>query len=243
MSDNKLIFDLGLHKGFDTIFYLAKGFRVIGLEAVPELCQTARTLNEKAVANGQLTIVNRALHNKSDMSVTFFVNPNKDDWGSLDRNAAEKGDGNAVEIAVQSITLSRLFALYGLPYYIKCDLEGGDAIFAAQLLAVPYKPDFVSIEATSADDIALLRACGYTKFQIVNQYLNYATRAPNPSREGIFVDQNFTDEMSGLFGHDLPADGWRSFADTMSEFLDWYNLRARHLQLAIGWLDIHATRA
>jgi hypothetical protein len=183
------------------------------------------------------------LHTEDDATVSFFVNPDKDDWGSLQRHAAEKGVGRAVEITTQTITLHQLFASYGLPYYIKCDLEGGDAIFASQLLAEAHRPDFVSIEATSADDLAMLRAAGYTKFQIVNQCMNYMTRAPEPAREGVFVDQNFSNEMSGLFGHDLPAENWHSFAEIMSGFLDWYDLRLRHPQLAIGWLDVHATHA
>jgi hypothetical protein len=73
--------------------------------------------------------------------------------------------------------------------------------------------------------------------------MNYMTRAPEPAREGVFVDQNFSNEMSGLFGHDLPAENWHSFAEIMSGFLDWYDLRLRHPQLAIGWLDVHATHA
>ena len=45
-----LIFDVGMHKGEDTDFYLKKGFNVIGFEADPELivhCQN-RFKNEIA---------------------------------------------------------------------------------------------------------------------------------------------------------------------------------------------------
>ena len=62
MVDDTLIFDVGLHQGFDAQFYLDKGFRVVGVEAVPALCDQARHLNAEAVTSGRLAIVGKALH-------------------------------------------------------------------------------------------------------------------------------------------------------------------------------------
>ena len=39
MSD--LIYDIGMHEGEDSEFYLLKGFRVVAVEADPDLCQAA----------------------------------------------------------------------------------------------------------------------------------------------------------------------------------------------------------
>ena len=36
-----LIYDVGMHNGADTAFYLAKGFRVVAVEANPELVQAS----------------------------------------------------------------------------------------------------------------------------------------------------------------------------------------------------------
>ena len=239
--DRNLIFDLGLHKGLDSRNYLAKGFQVVGLEAIPTLCQLVRDENQEALASGQLTVVERALWRRSRERATFYVNTEHDDWGSLDRGAAEKGVSSSLPINVETITLSDLFSAYGNPYYIKCDLEGGDAIFIEQLLEVDYRPSFVSIEATSADDLAMLRACGYQKFQIVNQWMNSFTKAPNPAREGKFADLVFNSYTSGLFGRELPPNNWMDFSSMMRNFCDWYDLHKRDQSLAIGWLDVHAT--
>jgi len=38
MEEN-LVFDIGMHRGEDSEFYLKKGFRVIGVEANQELCE------------------------------------------------------------------------------------------------------------------------------------------------------------------------------------------------------------
>lgn len=241
MMDRKLIFDLGLHKGGDADFYLTKGFRVIGLEANPSLCASVRNKYASAIQERKLVVVERALAETSAGAVSFFINESHDDWGSLNRSACEQGAGKATEITVQSITLHELVKEYGAPYYIKCDLEGGDAIFAAQLTQAAEKPPFVSLEATSANDLAMLLSCGYNRFQLVNQWMHPFTRAPNPAREGVFVDARFDSYCSGLFGLDLNREKWTDFATMMRMFFDWYDLHNRDAGLAPGWLDVHAT--
>jgi FkbM family methyltransferase len=239
-----LIFDIGLHRGFDARFYLRKGFRVVGLEARADLCEIARQNNREFIADGRLSIVSRALFDVSGTSVDFYVNDEKDDWGSLFRGAAEADGREARVITVATITLAELFETYGTPYYIKCDIEAGDALFIDQLLQSDRRPPYVSAEMsdqwTSPDSLAKLRASGYTSFQIVNQQLNPSTLAPDPPREGVYVDQDFTYETSGLFGRELPEDSWLDFRTTMKRLLDWYDLRDRDRALALGWLDVHA---
>jgi FkbM family methyltransferase len=236
-----LIFDIGLHRGLDAKFYLAKGFRVVGVEASSQLCDLVRSENGLALENGSLIVVERALHERSDDIVSFFVNPEKDDWGSLDKNVAEKGVGNAIEVSARTISLADLISAYGEPYYIKCDIEGGDAIFVKSLLQSTARPSFVSIEATSGEDIARLLACGYDRFQIVNQYMHPFIRCPSPAREGLFVDALFSHETSGLFGKELPQENWEDFSSAARKFFDWYDLYNRNPSLAIGWLDVHCT--
>lgn len=239
--DRNLIFDIGVHTGQDALYYLKKGFRVVGLEAREDLCAEARRLTIDYQQTGAIELVQRALFHRNGEAVTFYVNDRKDDWGSLFREAAEQDGSQAREIVVETITLGDLFERYGTPYYIKCDIEGGDSIFVDQLLRSKERPAYVSVEMTSAEDIAKLRACGYNSFQIVNQYLNPQTKQPDPPREGKLADTYFTHAMSGLFGRDLPTDKWADFGTTLHRALDWYDLRARDASLAIGWLDIHAT--
>ena len=89
------------------------------------------------------------------------------------------------------------------------------------------RPEFVSIEATSADDLAMIRGCGDTRFQVINQWTHPFTVCPNPAREGSYVDLRFTHEMSGLFGRDLDPAKWIDFTATMSRSLDWYRLHKK----------------
>jgi hypothetical protein len=110
-------------------------------------------------------------------------------------------------------------------------------------MSISSRPAFVSIEATSADDVARLLACGYDRFQVVNQYMNPYLTCPAPAREGRYVDAVFTHEMSGLFGRELPPERWGDFTAAVRNLIDWYDLRHRDPNLAIGWLDIHCSTA
>lgn len=235
-----LIFDLGLHKGYDAEFYLKKGFKVVGLEAVPDLAKQCKTRLE--AWGDRLTIVNKALFDKPGETVSFFTVPNKDDWGSLNRNIAEKGTEQSVEISVDTVDLTWMFNTFGVPRYIKCDMEGGDLIFREQLLRETRRPRFVSVEMNDGDEPEVLRACGYEVGQIVNQWMHHFRRCPEPPREGSFVGAQFNGEMSGPFGRELSPEKWVSLDRLGDIYHRWKSLRDFDQELAPGWVDLHVAR-
>lgn len=240
--ESNLVFDIGLHTGRDTEFYLQKGFRVVAVEANAALADRARVQFSDQVATGALIIVEKAVSEEDGRLVSFYVNDEKDDWSSLERGVAEKGVTSAREVFVETITLSSLLSAYGVPYYLKCDIEGGDLSVATQLAREPVLPTFASCEITSLGILAALWAAGYRRFQLVNQAFNHLTRPPRPAAEGTFVDRLFDGHCSGLFGRELAADRWVD-ADTVAGlYLDFVRLRDRYPQLCMGWLDLHAAR-
>ena len=216
---------------------------MVALEANPALCRQAEARFAEARAEGRLAIVNAALWESGGGTTSFFINPEKDDWSSAFRDWAAKGQHAVEEITVETVTLPQLFDRHGCPYYLKCDLEGVDELFARQLLGDARRPAFVSVEAISLDLLALLRAAGYDRFQIVNQSQSWAVQPPVPPREGQLTEVAFTGHMSGLFGRDLEPGSWVSFAEAAGRHLDFTRLAERDPQLAVGWLDFHATTA
>ena len=48
-----LIFDIGMHKGEDTEFYLKKGFRVVAIEADPDLANLCRKRFKEFIDKGR----------------------------------------------------------------------------------------------------------------------------------------------------------------------------------------------
>jgi FkbM family methyltransferase len=258
MFERDLIFDLGLHEGYDSRFYLDKGFRVVAVEANPSFCDAAQRLFAAEAATDRFRLVDRALWTEADRRVTFHIRDDSTGWSSVHLQAAERDGRESRAVEVGTTTLPRLFEAFGVPYYLKCDLEGADRIAAEQLLGVGDRPPFVSMEFDSLEVPTLLRRAGYDRFQIVNQAHLRLWRPPRRPREGRFVEIVFHGKMSGLFGLELEPSYWTSFDEFAARFELWqrlprmnrlaaYALRRwgkltnRGWLIARSWLDVHAT--
>jgi len=260
-SATKTIFDLGLHEGWDTEFYLRKGFRVIALEASPQFADVVKARFAREIAAGRLTIVRKALAERADTTIPFFVRTDKDGWSSIHKDVAERDGIVSTRIEIGTVTIAQLFSEFGVPYYLKCDIEGADNLLLAQIVNEQVKPRFLSIEGESSGDqsIALLVAAGYSRFQIVNQGYLRLFVPPHPPREGDYVAQKFHGKMSGLFGEELPPSHWVDQGVIRERLRLWQNLAAgrvgpvrrfvlkkigkatrRTWLIDTGWIDIHA---
>lgn len=67
MKHANLIYDVGMHTGGDTEFYLKKGFNVVAFEADPELAESGRRRFSREINAGQLTIVEGAIVDVKNM--------------------------------------------------------------------------------------------------------------------------------------------------------------------------------
>ena len=56
-----LIFDAGAHKGEDTNFYLLMGYRVVAIEANPDLASELRARFRGEAEDGRLIVVDKAI--------------------------------------------------------------------------------------------------------------------------------------------------------------------------------------
>ena len=97
MDNHKLIADIGMHDGQDTDFYLRKGFRVVAIEANPELVKTNTERFATYIEKGFLTIINAAL-GISEEPVSFYINDRKSDWSSIHRSIADRDGGEFVSL-------------------------------------------------------------------------------------------------------------------------------------------------
>jgi FkbM family methyltransferase len=265
-----LIMDIGMHVGNDTEFYLKKGFRVVGIEADPVLVRQVEERLSGYLATGQLTILNLAV-NSFDGEATFFVNRAHDDWGTLSAEFVDRNekifDSKHEAIKVRCARFENILSEYGVPYYLKIDIEGVDNLCLQALLTQESRPKFISIEAelTSFDDafnqLALLWQLGYRSFKIINQSNNHKIKCPYPPGEGVYVDQKFTGLSSGLFGEETPGP-WLDIATTVERYRkilklqSWFGGHGKYYntilhrfyktylritgQEPVGWYDFHA---
>ena len=58
------IYDVGMHNGDDTAYYLAKGAHVVAIEANPDLCALAEERFKKEIGQKFLEILNCAVSDR-----------------------------------------------------------------------------------------------------------------------------------------------------------------------------------
>src|SRR5690242_17098970 len=86
-----LVYDVGLHKGEDTDFYLRCGYRVVAFEANPDLVAHCQRRFAREIAAGRLHIVAGAITaERTQAKVTFFVNSKLSVWGTTSEDWAER---------------------------------------------------------------------------------------------------------------------------------------------------------
>jgi FkbM family methyltransferase len=223
MVTKNLIFDVGMHKGEDTDFYLKKGFHVIGVEANPLLSDHCVKRFQSESHSGQLTIVNKAIAEYSGV-IDFYVNENSV-WGTANRDwmlRNQRLGAKSHMIQVPSVRMDDLLSEYGTPYYMKVDIEGLDYACITALISQLDKPRYVSVETHAWSYVetikllTLLCVAGYNNFKIVSQLGVRDQVCPNPAREGVYVDYRFLPDASGLFGEELPG-GWLSRKEVKSQ--------------------------
>jgi FkbM family methyltransferase len=229
-----LIFDIGMSEGNDSEFYLAKGFRVVGVEAdvktYYELCQ--RFAEE--IAAGRISIENFAASDSADRLIEFFHHDVHQGLSGLSRGRAEFKEGNFTSYFVSTINWSALVARHGVPYYLKIDIEGAEAPFLSSMAGADILPTYISVECHSLAPVEALYALGYRHFKLVDQNPPGGFSLPAIQQEGQQIDWPNFHHSSGPFGQDLPEGRWQTLEDFK---LTWHAARP---EMSRTWFDCHA---
>lgn len=219
-----LIYDIGLHKGEDTEFYLRKGFRVIAFEALPELVHYCKNRLKLFIDQGQLIIIEGAIVdlemiNAGQEKVLFYKNDDSSVWGTVHKNWAERNERlgtTSSTLEVNAINIVEVIREHGVPHFMKIDIEGCDMVCIYALKKFQERPDYLSIESDKINleniklEIDLLDDLGYDCFQAIEQSeIPLYQSSPNPPREGKYVAHQFGRGSSGLFGAEL-GNEWKS---------------------------------
>lgn len=182
-AENWTVFDLGFYDGADSKSYLEGGFCVVGVEADPDLVQEAVGGFAVWMATGQLRMANIAVapSQHSEEWSTFYRNKCTREWNSfydtvgcrscepphlVDRRACD-------EVPIRAIPCAQIFYEFGVPHYLKLDIEGAEpGCFEAlsnltQLNLQP--PQFISAEITQLTYLDALHGLGYQAFKLVRQ--------------------------------------------------------------------------
>jgi len=264
--ESDLVFDIGLHRGEDSEFYLKKGFRVIGVEANPELCAEAIERFAAEIQSGQLKVINKAIAQKHGR-VKFYLNSKVSVWGTLNPEWAARNHrlgAESTECEVEAITMAALVGEFGMPYYMKIDIEGNDLLAIEGLMHLRDRPKYLSIESEKEGfrglrrEISIMSLLGYDQFNIVDQRSIVRQHPPNPPKEGRYVKHRFEIGSSGLFGEELPGV-WLTADETIDAYRPIFlryaltgddpfvrsrlaRILLRRIGFGASWYDTHARK-
>jgi FkbM family methyltransferase len=151
-----LIYDVGMHRGEDTEFYLHKGFRVVAFEADPELIKYCADKFADFIKAGKLKIIGGAIVDLDTIRpdekgmVSFYKNVDVSVWGTVRSEWAQRNQTlgtTSSRIDVQAIDFAAVLRDYGIPHYMKIDIEGCDLVCLNALRRFTKRPDYISIES------------------------------------------------------------------------------------------------
>jgi len=235
----RTIYDVGFHTGQDSAYYLARGFRVVAIEANPALVEEGQAKFAREIANGRLTLLNIGIA-EAPGRLTFFVNPDKTEFSSFRPDIAARDTDRLQEIVVQTDTFASIIRRHGRPYYAKIDIEGFDRVAVASLRSLWWwqRPRYISIENGQPADLETIRRLGYKRFSRVNQAEVPTATIPAGSREGAMIEWTFPYSASGLFGEDL---AWSTYDEVTAASAAYWS-GPHHDPVANGWFDVHAAR-
>jgi len=242
---DRLIIDVGANDGSDSWYYLRKGFRVVSIEAIPDLVADLIATYSSQIKANRLQIAPVAIA-ENPGKVSFTINEDRSEWSStLSASKASSGVNRTIE--VNADTLGNIIASSGRPYYVKIDIEGGELAAIKSLRNVQQEslPEFLSFEINNdwVEILEELNLRGYRSFQLVRQGAPYLHTPPTPAREGLDYHCVFTSNMSGPFGLDLPRENWTGIVQLVKEIMDTRNKPSATTNKPGkgGWFDVHAS--
>lgn len=206
-----LIFDVGMHRGEDTAFYLAMGFRVVAFEADPFHVATCRERFVDEIAQSRLAVVPGAIAPPGGGEVSFYRNPELSVWGTTDGDwvARRESVTGFEQVTVPRVDIGEQLARFGVPHYMKIDIEGADRLCLAALSKIAARPSYLSIESEKFDwdllveEFDQLEALGYKRFAVVQQAGIPGRMLRTTDRLGRPLEYRFERDASGSFGGDV----------------------------------------
>jgi len=225
-----LIYDVGMHNGDDTAYYLFRGYSVVAIEANPLLVEAGRQRFAAEIAAGRLTILPVGITAEPGTN-TFWVNEVHSEWSSFVKGMGCRDGTPCHAIEVSCVRFGDVLAEHGVPYYLKVDIEGLDAL-CLKALDPADLPPYVSAEGNYLGTLCEMYSAGYRGFKLVNQTECWKCQST--------AEWEFPGGSSGAFGEDAPGE-WEDLETTA---YTWLHFRMGHFdrgRLTEGWYDFHGT--
>jgi FkbM family methyltransferase len=207
MRIDDLIYDVGMNNGDDTAYYLSLGFRVVSIEANPELVEQAKLRFAREIDSGRLTILNMGVADREG-ELPFWVSEMTSRWSSFDRAHASWRNSTNHQILVPCKRFERILAQHGVPHFCKIDIQGND-LLCLEGFKSHNVPKYLSIEANNLNlgHLDMLAALGYSLFKCISQVAFVPMQFPPVSEqatieraESLLLSRKFRHRVFRKFG-------------------------------------------
>lgn len=164
-----LVYDVGMNNGDDTAYYLHRGYRVVAVEANPKLVEQAKQRFSRAVVAERLIILDVAIAAEEGI-LPFWICSTRSEWSSFSQAIASRNGSVHYQVDVKTCRFASILEKYGVPYYLKIDIEGNDYLCVEDLTASDL-PKYLSIEKSnrSYEILPKLNALSYRGYKCINQ--------------------------------------------------------------------------
>ena len=256
--EKRLVFDIGMHIGQDSINYLREGFKVLAVEANPLLAQQNSVKFKKYIDDGSLTILNVGISDKEGI-LPFYINKRTSEWSSFDFSLGSRNGTPYEKKDIPCVTTASLFKKYGVPYYLKVDIEGYDFYCINDLPEVKGggAVKYVSCEATEVSLLDTMYKKGYTKFKLIHQGFNFRPINLSLEKNPLFylylkvytglrvklrnvLTARYPYSSSGPMPENTKGE-WMPYAQARQLFVDFYQGDKLTPLNDKSWFDFHAT--
>ena len=190
LLDSNLVFDVGLNVGQDTAFYLSQGYRVLAIEADPVLAEKVSNSFRREIQEGRLEILNVGIADKEGFA-DFWICEEKPEFNSFQRKIAARDSYSHHSIQIPVLHFVSIIERYGIPHYLKIDIEGNDML-CLDGLGPSTLPKYLSVESECPLDeegagvedglrtLQKLDSLGYRRFKLIDQYTFCSLSLPAP---------------------------------------------------------------
>lgn len=229
-ANPNLVFDVGLNVGQDTAFYLSQGYRVLAIDADPTLAECARNKFASEIDAGRLTILNVGIAAEEGLA-DFWICEERPEFNSFHRTITARDSYSHKCLKVPVLPFNAIIQRYGVPYYLKIDIEGNDKL-CLDGLSPSSLPPYLSVESECPLDeksasveeglgtLQQLYRLGYRKFKLIDQHTFCSLSWPPSVHYGV-------DALARRALNLLPAKS-RPSLDFISRYLlTWRRLEKR----------------